>query len=398
MPEAGSAPLAPAGLADDLVLRHARITATLQELGASCLVAVRDQAVTYLTGYTTMTWKMHSRPVVAVLTATGRLTVVAAETEADSARLRIPGAEVRPYVLLEPVPREARLPDGHIQFAPHAARVLGEVIEDAGSGTVAVDALDAAWPPVGQLTRLIPGLAGRTQDASAWLWDLRLHKTQWELGRMAAASAVLDRTYARLQEELRPGRSEREISRRFSIIQLEEGAHEVGPHAVVAGPDRGLFGFPTDKVWEAGDLLYVDGAPIVDGYWSDYCRTFAARDVRPAERDGYARARAGIDAAVAAFPAVRTAAGLGSAMASAMEIAPHDVGFGRFGHGIGLHVPEPPSLHAADPTPLEDGCVLCVEPAVVHDGVNYVVEEEYVVTSTGLELLSPRSPEHILVL
>jgi hypothetical protein len=50
MPEAGSAPLAPAGLADDLVLRHARIPATLQELGMSCLVAVRDQAVTYLTG------------------------------------------------------------------------------------------------------------------------------------------------------------------------------------------------------------------------------------------------------------------------------------------------------------------------------------------------------------
>jgi Xaa-Pro aminopeptidase len=85
-------------------------------------------------------------------------------------------------------------------------------------------------------------------------------------------------------------------------------------------------------------------------------------------------------------------------MAAAMDIAPHDVGFGRFGHGIGLHVPEPPSLHADDPTPLEAGFTVCIEPTVVHAGVNYVVEEEYILTAAGLERLSPAAPEEILVL
>ena len=117
---------------------------------------------------------------------------------------------------------------------------------------------------------------------------------------MRQASQVLERTYARLPERLRPGMTELEISQQFSALQLEEGAHEVGPHAVVAGPDRGLFGFPTHKVWDAEDLLYVDGAPIVEGYWSDYCRTYAARPVRPEERAGYARVRAGVEAAVTA--------------------------------------------------------------------------------------------------
>jgi Xaa-Pro aminopeptidase len=84
-------------------------------------------------------------------------------------------------------------------------------------------------------------------------------------------------------------------------------------------------------------------------------------------------------------------------MASAMDIAPGDVGFGRFGHGIGLHVPEPPSLHGDDPTPLEDGFTLCVEPALEHAGLNFVVEEEHVVRSAGFERLSPPAPEEILV-
>lgn len=397
MSAGGSAPLAPEGLAADLRERHARITARLSELGASCLVAIRDQSITYLTGYTTMTWKMYSRPVVAVLAADGRLMVLTAETEADSARLRIPGADVRAYVELEPVSEEMGLPDGRIQFGPHAARVLAGIIEEAGPGPVAVDGLDAAWPPIGQLTRLIPELAGRTRDASELVWALRLRKSEWELDRMREASAVLDGAYARLHEQLRPGMTEREIARRFTIAQLEAGAHEAGPHAVVAGLGRGLFGFPTDRVWDADELLYLDGAAIVDGYWSDYCRTFAARKIRPVERDGYALAKRALDGAVASSPAGQTAGGLGLVMAAAMDIAPGDVGFGRFGHGIGLHVPEPPSLHGDDPTALEAGFTLCVEPALEHAGLNFVVEEEHVVTHAGFERLSPPAPDEILV-
>lgn len=75
MSKTRSAPLAPAGLAADLAERHARVTACLQERGASCLVAI--------------------------------------------------------------VPDGVRMPDGHIQFASPAARVLGDAIEDAGPGLVA---------------------------------------------------------------------------------------------------------------------------------------------------------------------------------------------------------------------------------------------------------------------
>src|SRR5262245_28037868 len=85
-------PFAPDGIAADLAAGHRRLTAWLHESGASCLGATRDQTVTYLTGYTSTTWKTHNRPVLAVLAADGRLSIVVAETEADSARLRIPGA------------------------------------------------------------------------------------------------------------------------------------------------------------------------------------------------------------------------------------------------------------------------------------------------------------------
>jgi Xaa-Pro aminopeptidase len=391
----------PAGLAGELARRHELLADALQASGAGCLVATRDQTVTYLTGYTTTTWKSHSRPIVAVLTAAGRLRVLAPETEADSARARIPTADVRTYVALEPPGPGAALPDGVIQFAPAAARALEGIIEDAGHALVAVDGLDAAWPPVGQPARLIPALAGRLRDASSMVWQARLRKSGWELDRMRAASRVLERAYARLTAQLRPGMTEREIARRFVIAQWEEGAHDVGQLGVVAGPSRGLFGAPTERAWGQDELLYVDGCAIVDGYWSDYCRTFAAGPPAPAQRDGYARARAGLQAALAtpagaAGTTAATAGDVGRCMAQAMGIGPADVGFGRFGHGIGLHAPEPPSLHPADTTALELGFTLCIEPAVAHEGVNFVLEEEHALSDAGWERLSPAAPAEIV--
>ena len=339
-----TAPLAPAGLADDLERRHRAITRKLDELGATCLVAVREQSVTYLTGYTTMTWKMDSRPIIAVLCTGGRLLVVAPETEVDAVKLRIPGAEVRAYMEIEEVPDGMRLPGRPDPVPPHAARVLGDTIEEAGAERVAVDGLDAAWPPIGQLTRLVPQLDGRTVDASGLIWAQCLRKTDWELERMRVAAQVLADAYTVLRERLEPGMTERDIACEFSIAQLESGAHEVGPFAVVAGVDRGLFGFPTDRAGMSAICSTSTARPS----WTATGRTSAepSRRASPAPPKGRGTpARAGaLDAAVEGFRPGFSAGELGLTIAAAMDIAPGDVGFGRFGHGLGLNV-EPPSLH-----------------------------------------------------
>ena len=79
-----------------------------------------------------------------------------------------------------------------------------------------------------------------------------------------------------------------------------------------------------------------------------------------------------------------------------LDLPPGNVGFGRFGHGIGLYMPEPPSLHPDDPTPLDDGVVLCVEPAYLGVTGNYVVEEEHVVSNGRLSRISPEAPRSLI--
>jgi hypothetical protein len=40
--------------------------------------------------------------------------------------------------------------------------------------------------------------------------------------------------------------------------------------------------------------------------------------------------------------------------------------------------------------------VICIEPAVLHEGSNYVVEEEHVVRDGQLVRISPAAPESIV--
>jgi Xaa-Pro aminopeptidase len=268
------------------------------------------------------------------------------------------------------------------------------VLKERDAATIGVDALEAVHPPTSRIVDLLPASIGRF-DASGIVWGARLRKSAWEIERMRTASDILGRAFADLHAALRPGMSEREIHNALAAASFTHGAHRLGYTMAVAGVDRGLFGDPTERRWQQGEVLFVDGGVMVDGYWADYCRMYSAGAPTPPQRDDYARAVRALDAAVA-LDAVPTASSLGRAIGSALDLPPGAVGFGRFGHGIGLYMPEPPSLHPDDPTPLDDGTVLCVEPAYLGATGNYVVEEEHVVSNGRLNRISPEAPRGLI--
>ena len=178
------------GLGAELARRHTILRADLAEAGGDALVATREGTVTYLTGYTTATWSNHSRPIVAVLT-TSTLDVVCAETEADAVRSRVPGVTVHPYVELRSPDGLSGLPDGAIQFTPHAYEVLATVLRERDAHNIGVDALGAVHPPTSRIVDLLPASIGRF-DASQLVWAARLRKSAWEIERMRTACDILD--------------------------------------------------------------------------------------------------------------------------------------------------------------------------------------------------------------
>jgi Xaa-Pro aminopeptidase len=63
----------------------------------------------------------------------------------------------------------------------------------------------------------------------------------------------------------------------------------------------------------------------------------------------------------------------------------------HLGHGIGLSVHEPPHLNPSWDDTLEEGDVIAVEPALYDPALacGLRIENDYLVTATGLENLSP---------
>jgi Xaa-Pro aminopeptidase len=56
----------------------------------------------------------------------------------------------------------------------------------------------------------------------------------------------------------------------------------------------------------------------------------------------------------------------------------------RYGHGIGLVTTEPPHLAAYDNTIIEPGMVLSIEPAMITEFGRFCVEQNIIVTASGV--------------
>ena len=69
------------------------------------------------------------------------------------------------------------------------------------------------------------------------------------------------------------------------------------------------------------------------------------------------------------------------------------------GHGIGLQVTEPPSIHSDDKTVLMENMIITLEPCFEYlPGKMLVHEENILITAQGYELLSSRTPQEIPII
>ncbi len=237
-------------------------------------------------------------------------------------------------------------------------------------------------------------------DAANVLWRLRMVKAAWEIDAVRRACSITTAAYEATFGVAVEGMVDRAAARQLETAMVEGGGQ--APWVLItsgAGNYELATGAPIDRELEAGDMLWFDAGCRVDGFWSDFSRAGVIGEPTPFQRDaqrtiveltarGVALIRPGVPVADIAAEVDAGVRSIGiPVIARTSELA------GRVGHGIGNDVTEPPHVSALDPTILEAGMIISIEPGIATDEGLFHAEENVLVTPDGHELLSVCPPE-----
>ena len=293
---------------------------------------------------------------------------------------------------------------GYADLFEFPQAVVIRALRDAGAtgGSVGVE--------LGQEQRM--GLpVGAYQDLTAAMTDvafidaaevivyLRMVKSEEELACIRRAGDVTARARQRLFGTIRPGMTERETARLLRRMILEEGGDGTSFVMLLLGipGSRNPFGY--DRPLAAGQVIGVDTGARVGMYTIDYTRWGVFGPATDGLRRMYdALLEVNRTMAAALGPGVRCSE-IYRIGIEAIEKACSDgnglerFGPSRMGHGQGLLITEPPSIHPDDHTPLEPGVVLSTEPGLTAEGIRMLWEDVYVISEDGSEQITPETNE-----
>jgi Xaa-Pro dipeptidase len=249
----------------------------------------------------------------------------------------------------------------------------------------------------GRMSKLAAKPNRKIQSAFA---DLYLRKTPEEIQAIRLANQVANLGLKVFLENLQPGIAEAEVAAAVeSAIYRQIGQdgifHSRGWAMVQSGPnsaDAGRFNRSSGRRLANGDLVLIELATCINGYWSDLTRTSAVGSttaaveeilttVKDAQRSSIDGVRPGISAAEIDALARKTLAARGLS-----SFFTHHTG-----HHVGFRYHDPGFLLAPDVNAkLEPGMVITIEPGayVPERGAGARIEDNVLVTESGREVLS----------
>ena len=263
---------------------------------------------------------------------------------------------------------------------------------------IGVDVLDS------QLILALQEEGLRIGDGQDAMLKARMIKTDDEIQIMRNAAATVDAAFDAVARLIRPGVRENDIQATAAHILHTLGSQWVINVQVTSGsrthPHPHLS---SDRLLQPGDLVFLDIVTLLNGYHTCYYRTLCCGKSTRKQKDVYKKTyemlRVGMEA-------VRP----GATTADVVNVWPtadywgfktESEAFGlAFGHGLGVGLWERPvisrlySLH--HPLELREGMVIALETYCGEGTDGARIENEVVVTSTGIDVITKFPCEELI--
>lgn len=362
------------GSAEALARRVDALRAKLDDLGLDAFVATSRPAYMYLTGFA---GEGYERLIAAVVSREATTLIVPA-LEEDAAVEQSAGADLRVWR------------DGEDPLV-----ALAELVAAAGSSPrlgVEEKALSLE-----QADRLRADVAGATlEHAGSVVEGLRLHKDDHEVDGVRRAGALLGDAFTHAFDTAEVGKTEVALQGRLELGIGERGGSETISLVQIGERAALPHGAAGDRELARGDVILIDAATTVNGYWGDITRCATIGAASDEVKEVW-------DVVAAAYAAGVAAVGPGvnaSDVDRAARAVIDDAGYGeafihRTGHGLGLEVHEAPYLSGTSDEVLEPGMIVTVEPGIyLRDRFGLRLENDVLVTESGAEVLT-HAPEEL---
>lgn len=285
--------------------------------------------------------------------------------------------------------------------------MLGEYLADLLAGSRKIGIGLSCFSAIEFMVKEEAGSDIEVIQAEHLVEELRMIKEPKEIAAMRKVAAFTDQCMAKIEEMLRPGVTQRQVERRLNELAVENGCVDVPfpPSCTFTktGDPRianSISGIPKHEPLTAGTAIAFDNGFVMDGYCSDYGRSFycgkapqkiadAYKALQTAQLELFAQIKPGVSMAFTFDCLKKTLSryGYGDDLRNFANI-------GMMGHQIGIDVHEEPWLHNHSEAVFQPGMIMCIEPKLWFPGEAFMrVEDMVLITENGCESLTKFSRE-----
>lgn len=232
----------------------------------------------------------------------------------------------------------------------------------------------------------------------------RVVKDDYEIETLREAARRLAIVARGVVEEVRVGRSEREVALAIDFRIRRAGFEKTAFDTIVAGgPNAALpHARPGERTFSEGDLVVLDFGGVYDSYCVDLTRTVSVGRATARARDVYGAVLEAHDRAIAAVAPGKSRFEIDAVARAVLGTHGLAEAFGHgTGHGLGIDVHEEPRITRPRPgeiagsdgdskkNEIAAGMVFTIEPGAYLAGWGGVrIEDDVLVTERGVEVLT----------
>jgi Xaa-Pro dipeptidase len=361
----------------------ARLKKRIASAGLDAIIAISPENVTYVSGFVVPSQSlMRWRHAACIVTADGRISMVAIDMEATTVKAHAGIDDLRIYREFTEDPMDK------------LAEALKDLKLDKGKIGMEMDFLPAK--DFATLGRRVPGVNWVAADAI--FNKARQIKTANELALLRSLSKLTDKAIGDTLREAKVGMSEMELAGRL-LTALFSGGADSYKLMIIASGERSQFPNvgPTERKLKAGDLIRMEIFGQKNGYLAGVCRTAVVRQATAEQEEIWANL---IECKYLVMDLIKPGADCREIYQKFLKKF-SQLGFEPISfvaHGIGLYLHEEPYMGRYGNVTVEAGMVGAFEPLVYIPGrFGMQNKDMFWISERGCELLSDYTPTDTLL-